>query len=172
MSDVLRVIVMGNAGAGKTTLARALMSDRDVPRLSLDDVAFADGAERRLLADSVGDALAFVGSHDRWIVEGCYADIIEPLLPQCEVLVFLNPGVETCLEHCRKRPWEPEKFSSASAQDENLANLLGWVREYERRTDEYGLQRHRRLFDAFPGRKLELARVEPEDVRRILAAEA
>ena len=151
----MKIILMGNAGAGKSTLARKLMGGNRVPRLSLDQVAFAGGAERRPLADSLADVRRFREAYASWIIEGCYADILQLILPECDELIFLNPGVEACRVHCRARPWEPEKFGSREEQDANLENLIGWVAAYETREDEYGLKRHRALFDAFAGKKRE-----------------
>lgn len=131
------------------------MEKEPAARLSLDELAFSGGVERRPLSESVKEALSFIESHDSWIVEGCYSDIIEPLLPFAEQLIFLNPGVEVCIRHCKARPWEPDKFKSKAAQDANLQNLLAWVREYESREDEYGLKRHRQLFDLFGSEKIE-----------------
>lgn len=152
----VRTILLGNAGAGKSTLARKLIARQPAARLSLDEVAFASGVDRRPLADSIAAVQRFIAGNAHWIVEGCYADIIEAILPACDEFIFLNPGVEACIAHCHARPWEPEKFSSSQAQDDHLNNLIAWVRTYETRTDEYGLRRHRALFDAFPGRKHEL----------------
>ena len=151
----MKVVLLGNAGAGKSTLARRMTAREPARRLSLDELAFREGAERRPLEDSIAEALRFIESNESWIVEGCYADIVEPLLAHAEQLIFLNPGVAACIEHCRARPWEPEKFDSAEAQDENLDNLVSWVRQYTERDDEYGLKRHRALFESFPGRKVE-----------------
>lgn len=152
----MKVILLGNAGSGKSTLARKLIKQEPAARLSLDEVAFVSGStERRPLRASIADVQAFIGENRNWIIEGCYSDIIEPVLSQCEVLYFLNPGVETCVSHCRSRPWEPEKFESREAQDENLQNLIEWVRSYETRSDEYGLNRHRTLFKSFSGKKRE-----------------
>ena len=72
----------------------------------------------------------------------------------------MNPGIEVCVAHCHRRPWEPEKYPSKEAQDQKLDFLLDWVREYETRDDEYGLKRHRQVFDRFPGRKREYTSVE------------
>ncbi|WP_305043330.1 AAA family ATPase [Geoalkalibacter sp.] len=151
----MKVILLGNAGAGKSTLARKLLQKQPAARLSLDEVAFGVGSERRPLEDSIADVQAFIEKNESWIIEGCYADILEPVLELCEELYFLNPGMETCVAHCRSRPWEPEKFASADEQDENLQNLIVWVRAYESRGDEYGLKRHRALFESFTGRKRE-----------------
>lgn len=152
----MKVILLGNAGAGKSTLARKLIAKQSAARLSLDEVAFLTGAQRRPIEDSVGEVKRWITRHDNWIIEGCYADIIEPLLKYCDALIFLNPGIEVCIAHCRSRPWEPEKFGSPQEQDDNLKNLIEWVSCYESRTDEYGLARHWAIYDAFPGKKCEL----------------
>ncbi len=36
-----------------------------------------------------------------------------------------------------------------------LEDLINWVREYEQREDEYGLARHRAIYDNFQGTKRE-----------------
>ena len=151
----MKIILLGNAGAGKSTLARKLIGEKPVPRLSLDKVAFSGSAVRRSLADSIAEVRRFIETNTSWIIEGCYADIIEPVLPECEELIFLNPGVEVCIAHCHARPWEPEKFGSRKEQDANLDNLIRWVAAYETREDEYGLKRHRALFETFRGKKRE-----------------
>lgn len=151
----MKIILLGNAGAGKSTLSRKLIARSPAARLSLDEVAFKGGTERRPLQDSVEDVQRWIADHESWIIEGCYADIIEAVLKHCDELIFLNPGVDTCIAHCLSRPWEPEKFSSRQEQDENLHNLLQWVRFYESRTDEYGLLRHRELYELFKGKKRE-----------------
>ncbi len=152
----MKVIILGNAGSGKTTLAKKLQTKQPVAILPLDNVAFHGGVERRPLADSIADVTRFIEDNESWIIEGCYADIVEPILPRCETLIFLNPGVDACVAHCRGRQWEPDKFASRSKQDEHLENLIEWVRSYETRQDEYGLRSHRALFDAFPGDKREM----------------
>jgi adenylate kinase family enzyme len=151
----MKIILLGNAGAGKSTLSRRLLAKHPAARLSLDEVAFQSGTERRPLQDSITDVKRWIVDNDSWIIEGCYADIIEPLLEHCDQLIFLNPGIDACISHCRSRPWEPEKFDSRQEQDDNLENLLRWVSSYESRTDEYGLTRHRRLYDSFNGKKRE-----------------
>lgn len=151
----MKTILLGNAGAGKSTLSKRLIATQPAARLSLDEVAFQQGAQRRPLQDSLADVRLFMADNESWIIEGCYADIIEPVLSECDELIFLNPGVEVCIAHCRARLWEPEKFSSREEQDENLENLLEWVATYDTRSDEYGLRRHRALYEAFDGKKRE-----------------
>jgi adenylate kinase family enzyme len=39
----MRLILPGNAGAGKSTMARWLIGSADIPRLSLDEIAWDGG---------------------------------------------------------------------------------------------------------------------------------
>lgn len=120
----LKIINIGNAGSGKSTLSGRLIARNPAPRLSLNEVAFHGGTERRRLQDSIGDVKRFVAENESRIIEGCYSDIMEPILTVCEELIFLNPGVDVCVAHCRVRPCEPEKFGYKEEQDENLGNLI------------------------------------------------
>ena len=112
----MKLILLGNAGAGKTTMARRIIGDEPIPRLSLDEIAWDDGPNRKPLEVSLRMLHAFIQSNEQWIVEGCYSDLIQAALPYCTELRFLNPGIEVCVAHCHRRPWEPEKFSSPEDQ--------------------------------------------------------
>jgi SAM-dependent methyltransferase len=153
-----RVLVIGNSGSGKTTLASRLARDEGMAHLDLDTLAWlpTDPPTRRDLAASAGEIRRFTAGHDRWVIEGCYADLAQLASGDATELVFLNPGVEACVRHCRARPWEPHKYPSREAQDRNLAMLIDWVRRYDERDDPCSLAAHRALYDAFEGSKREL----------------
>jgi adenylate kinase family enzyme len=166
----MRTILLGNAGAGKSTMASHLIGNKGVARLPLDEIAWAVGPTfaftagglslqrtptRMPLTESLRLLHEFMNSNEHWVMEGCYGDLVEAALPHCTELRFLNPGVETCVAHCLSRPWEPSKFPSAEEQNAMLQTLVAWVREYETRNDEYGLKRHRFIYDHFAGIKRE-----------------
>lgn len=154
----MRIIIIGNSGSGKTTLARRLTAKHKIPLLELDAIVWEPKqiAVARPL-DAVKDELRrFIDSAEDWIIEGCYGELAEAALPYCTELIFMNPGLETCLANNRRRPWEPEKYASAAAQDEMLPNLLAWVSEYYAREDAWSLAYHRKIFDRFTGAKREL----------------
>lgn len=150
-----RIVIFGNSGSGKTTMARELSAASQVPHLDLDLLAWSSAGERKPLADSAAEIHAFAAHTPEWVAEGCYADLLEILVPYATEIRFLNPGMEACVENALRRPWEPEKYASKAEQDARLAFLIDWIREYENRTDEYSLARHRRLFDEFSGPKRE-----------------
>lgn len=153
----MRVLVFGNSGSGKTTLARQLSTEHGLAHLDLDSIVWEPGAIAVPRApDAITASLAaFLSENERWVIEGCYGELVEAASAHCTELVFLNPGLETCLEHNRRRPWEPHKYASKEAQDAMLENLQAWVVGYYVRQDPWSYHAHRRIFDSFAGRKSE-----------------
>jgi len=157
-----RIVIVGNSGSGKSTLALRLTRTRGLAHLDLDTLAWEPMTPpvRRPPADSARDIDTFTHANARWVVEGCYADLLALVLPLCTLLLFLNPGVEACVYNARTRPWEPHKYPSKVAQDANLEMLIGWIREYESRADVLSLAAHRSLYDAFERDKIEFTTPE------------
>jgi adenylate kinase family enzyme len=155
-----RYVLLGNSGSGKSTLAAGLALAGGLPSLDLDTLAWepVTPPRRRPVADSVREIASFMDRNDRWVLEGCYADLLAVPLTRCTRLIFLNPGVEACIANARARPWEPHKYPSKEAQDANLEMLIGWIRDYDTRVDVvFSQAAHRALFDGFGGSKIELA---------------
>lgn len=154
---MVRIVIFGNSGSGKSSLAKALAGRHGVGHLDLDVIAWE--AERpgvrAAFEESERALLRFVEASDGWVVEGCYSGLLKVAAARCTELIFLNPGVEACVGNCESRPWEPHKYESREAQDVNLRMLIEWVREYETRDDEFSLREHRRLFDEHEGPKVE-----------------
>jgi adenylate kinase family enzyme len=159
----IKTVILGNSGSGKSTLAHAIADGAGLPILALDAIAW-DASEkepvRRAFVDTVRDIEAFIDEHDEWVIEGCYGDLIEAILPHCNELVFLNPGVEKCLDRAKGREWEPDKYATPEEQDNALAFLLDWIGQYDSRLDEYGLRCHKTIFATFTGAKRELVRTD------------
>jgi adenylate kinase family enzyme len=148
-----RIVIYGNSGSGKSTMARELAGELGIPSLDLDTIAWGEIAVRRDLAESIAALHEFTQAHEQWIVEGCYGDLVEAALPECTELRFLDPGVDVCLRNCRARPFEPHKYDDAEEQERRLGFLLEWVGAYEARTDEFSAARHRAIFEGFRGAK-------------------
>lgn len=152
-----RIVIFGNSGSGKSSLAKALAARHGVEHLDLDVIAW-EPERPGVRADAVESEralLRFVEASDGWVIEGCYSGLLGVAAAHCTEMIFLNPGVEACVENCGVRPWEPHKYETREAQGANLRMLIEWVREYETREDEFSLREHRRLFDAHRGPKVE-----------------
>lgn len=160
----MRIAIFGNSGSGKSTLARRYVERYGLPLLELDDIVWEPSkiAVLRPESDIVSDLDAFVSRHETWVVEGCYGELVERVLPLCTEALFLNPGLDACRANNRRRPWEPHKYASAEAQDSMLEPLLVWVEEYYSRDDQWSLANHRRIFDAFEGWKSEITGPIPD----------
>jgi adenylate kinase family enzyme len=153
-----RIAIVGNSGSGKSTLAKQLARRHELDVLELDAIVWelhriALLRDRQAIA---ADLDHFLRDHDAWIIEGCYGELLERALPLCTVLLFLNPGAETCVANNLARPWEPHKYASKAEQDSMLTPLLDWVRGYYVRDDAWSLAAHRRLFDDYAGPKREI----------------
>ncbi len=167
----MRFAILGNSGSGKSTLAAWLAARTGAPLLDLDTIAWLPDRPgiRREHAAAAADLQAFC-SADRWIIEGCYGELVASSLSRAPVLIFLNPGRSRCQAHCRARPWEPHKYASKAEQDANLEYLLAWVADYYERDGEMSLAGHRACFDAYPGEKLEITAFDLEVPPGSLAA--
>ena len=155
----MRVAIVGNSGSGKSTLAGQIAAAHSIASLDLDTVAWEPGkiAVARPPEAAAADVTAFCSTHDRWVVEGCYAALVGHAIAYSPLLLFVDPGMDACLAHCRNRPWEPHKYASKAEQDAKLEFLLAWVRGYYSRDDDLSLSAHRTLFESYHGLKLRLA---------------
>jgi len=153
IEDAPRIVIFGNSGSGKSTLARKIAGER--PVLDLDLIVWEPGkiAVRRAEEEILMDFYRFL-SQEKWVVEGCYGDLVEASFYRDPLLIFLDPGEEVCLEHCRMRSFEPQKYASKEDQDAMLSFLLNWVQEYYHRKGAMSHQKHQELFERYPGKKI------------------
>ncbi len=145
----MRAIIFGNSGAGKSTLARSMSSQFALAHFDLDTVAWANTnpPQRRLIEESFTDIDGFINANENWVIEGCYSDLLEPLISLATHVYFLDLPIEACVDNARSRPWEPHKYASKEAQDANLNMLIDWIRAYETRSDSFSREAHTALFN-------------------------
>ena len=168
----MRIAIVGNSGSGKSSLAHDLETRHGWPILDLDAVFWEPGrvAVPRATAAAMSDVASFCEFNPHWVVEGCYAGLIQTAMQHSPLLLFLEPGREACLENCLNRPWEPHKYKSKQEQDQKLDFLLAWVKDYYQRGDDQSLIAHHALFENYQGPKRKLAhRVQPNDLDHLLS---
>lgn len=152
-----KIIIFGNSGAGKSTLAVKL-SALGLAHLDLDTLAWLDitPPSRKPLNETYTAIKKFVDQHQQWVIEGCYADLLEMVKPFATEAIFINLPIELCQDNAINRPWEPHKYPSQKAQDDNLPMLLDWIARYNVRDDTLSYSAHLALFESFDGKKVEI----------------
>jgi len=155
----MKFAVLGNSGSGKSTLAGWIAKTIHAQVLDLDTVVWETGqvAVPRQEEAALEDVADFCKSRDRWVVEGCYSNMVEATFCFAPTLVFLKPGLEQCVNNCLSRPWETHKYSSKAEQDQHLEFLLNWVKDYYSRDGVMSLVGHEATFDRYAGRKFEIS---------------
>lgn len=148
-------MIFGNSGSGKSTLAKEICEAENLSHLDLDTLAWQPTSppERKPIVESEAGISTFTGSHQGWVIEGCYSDLIEIALPCASEIIFMNLSVEDCIKNAKKRPWEPHKYESKEAQDINLEMLIQWITRYPERDDTCSALAHTRLYNQYEGKK-------------------
>lgn len=151
----MKLLIFGNSGSGKSTLAASYAASIQVSLLDLDTLAWLPTTppQRAPLQESKSAIFAFINAHNDWVIEGCYTDLLEMVADQADEIVFMNLDVLMCTENARKRPWEPHKYPSKEAQDENLPMLIQWIEDYHQRDDVFSFAAHSKFYAEFKGAK-------------------
>ena len=81
---MMKILVFGNSGSGKSTYARALADCEGLAHLDLDSVVWEPNqiAVPRSSAATHQSLEQFLAGHDRWVIEGCYGELVEAAAPR------------------------------------------------------------------------------------------
>ncbi len=136
-------------------MAKEFALKNHLAHLDLDTVAWLPTEPPERLSISASSKLIndFLLTNERWVIEGCYGDLLALVTQQANEIVFLNLPVSACVDNAKNRPWEPHKYESKLAQDANLAMLIDWISQYTTRTDTFSKVAHEKLFNDFQGKK-------------------
>ncbi|MBL1209284.1 shikimate kinase [Geminocystis sp. GBBB08] len=167
---MIKIAIIGNSSSGKSSLALKLVQTFNLAHLDLDLIAWEAQKTpiRRSLSSSLQEIMTFINKNENWVIEGCYGDLIREILPYTNLLIFLNIGVETCLENAKKRSWEKHKYDTPEAQEANLSMLESWIKGYFLRNDEFSFSWHQQLFESFTGQKIEYKTNWNEDIIKLI----
>ena len=93
-----KIIIIGEAGRGKSTLAEKLSKKMGIPHYSTDDYFFdVKFTKRRDKEQSIKD-ISKIYLGEKWIVEGTTRHLLEPGLDFADLIIFLkyNSGFIQC----------------------------------------------------------------------------
>lgn len=155
-----KILIFGNSGSGKSTLAQKLVDEYKLAHLDLDTIAWQAAAsaatsppQRQLLSKSKASIDSFCNTHNEWVIEGCYSDLLELISDRANEAIFMDLSVDQCVENAKSRAWEPHKYSSKEAQGQNLKMLIDWIKDYEKRDDTFSKLAHQTFYEQFDGAK-------------------
>lgn len=147
-----RIAIIGNAGSGKSFLARRLAACHGIPTLDLDHLFWlrpGDYTTKRP-ADELGALVDAERRKQAWIVEGVYGELVEPFLASAEQLIWLDLPWSVCHTRIRAR----QMARGVPTKHEAFQALVAYAAAYWEREDGRSHAGHHRLFDAFVGDKL------------------
>ena len=84
-----RVLVLGCAGAGKSTLARRMAATLSLPLIELDSVFWRPGWVQ-VPREEFREAVARLAAMPAWIMDGNYRFTFDLRLPRADTIVFLD----------------------------------------------------------------------------------
>ena len=91
-----RILIIGNAGSGKTTFAKALAEKTHLPLIHLDKL-FWCGEWEHLSRDEFDAVLQIELEKDEWIIDGNFSRTIPHRLKYCDTVFYFDLPAITCL---------------------------------------------------------------------------
>ena len=90
LTNAKKIMIIGEAGRGKTTLVNKLSTDLNIQKYSTDDFFWKHKYSKPNPRDEALSKIQGVYTNDRWIVEGTTSWLIEPGLAEADVIIFLH----------------------------------------------------------------------------------
>lgn len=136
MTDLKRILIIGNAGSGKTWLGKALSQKMNIPLFQMDAIRWdQSGYEIRREASDINKDLEDIKNQDQWILEGVFGKMAEVCLPFSTLMIWLDLPWEECKQNLHSRGPQFDEHLNPVEKEEALTKLLEWASEHELRTD-------------------------------------
>lgn len=97
-----KIIVIGNAGSGKTTFSKALAEKLNLPLVHLDKI-FWCGKWHHISRESFDKILEEELQKDSWIIDGNFNRTLSRRLKECDTVFYFDLPTISCLWGSTKR---------------------------------------------------------------------
>ena len=153
-NEMNKVIIIGNAGSGKTWLGKRMAAVLGVPHVALDSIFWEPGGYNLKRKGSAVEAdLKGIQDSECWIAEGVFGHLVDHIISFADTLVYLDLPWEECRSSLLIRGSESSRQLDPKKAEENFQALLEWASAYESRDSKASKRYHGLLFEAFAGRK-------------------
>ena len=120
---MLKIIVIGSPGAGKSTFAQRLKAATGLPLYHLD-MLWHKPNRTNISTEKFDVQLSELLNGDRWIIDGNYLRTLELRLMKCDTVFFMDFPPEVCLSGVQSRigkkredmPWVETEFDEEFKQ--------------------------------------------------------
>ena len=129
-----RIIILGPAGSGKTTLSKFISKEFDVEAIHLDKEYWLPNWERPNPEDWNKKLQTYVDK-DSWIMDGNYIDSLDIRLERADLVIMLDIDLKTCVKSIILRTIKgyfiKRKDLAEGCEDkfdESKKNLISWTK--------------------------------------------
>lgn len=120
---MLKIIIIGSPGSGKSTFARKLRDITNLPLYYLD-ILWHKKDRTNISREEFDEKLEKILKKDKWIIDGNYQRTIEMRLKECDTVFLMDYPLEVCLSGAEERvgkkredlPWIEEKVDEEFKQ--------------------------------------------------------
>lgn len=145
---MLKVIIIGSPGSGKSTFARKLRDITDIPLYYLDMI-WHKPDRTNISQEEFDTQLNDILQKDRWIIDGNYQRTLETRLEKCDTVFLMDFPIDVCLSGAESRigkkredlPWIEHEFDEEFRQwiidfpENRLTQIYQKIEKYRHNKD-------------------------------------
>lgn len=131
-----KIHIIGSVGSGKTTLARRLSKELNIPFYELDNVVWERGEreDRRRSPEERDELLLTIIRSEQWIIEGVHLDWVGDSFQQADLIILVDPPYRTRQRQIIKRFFKQRMKLEASHYKPTFTifrKMIEWNKIYE-----------------------------------------
>lgn len=141
---MLKVIILGCPGSGKSRFAEKLHMKTELPLIHLDNIWWKQD-RTHISRNEFDNILDSVIKSDNWIIDGDYSRTYEVRMKACDTIFFLDYSEEECMSGLKKRiglvrpdiPWVEEALDPSLVSEvkkyktQNRPTVIELLKKYD-----------------------------------------